>query len=395
MSYSIAILDRENHNVASNILWFPETIGGAKKMLSVFMDETRPANADQSARLSRLAKRLLVDFPLESNSEKNSLWNGINPIHTVRDLPWQAWTIQIDSDQSDAFLRRLLPLARELRLDVFDLETETYYCHDMLRSYVIPEEKTAMWYELDPIAANPVKYTKAKVAKRFAEQLTPALAEYGFVPVREKLKDGFLFYFERDIEGGNQTIWALPSGRAGEVSTDISFSINSYRYGQFRHNFRSWLKGSSLDEGFDQEEWKFILFKLRSVRGLCTGWSNSSSYCRSAEEINWMFEDTIKFGIPILDKAQSIQGINWLLSDEEAKNVYPENYYNCKEWKLSYSRLQLFAYMRWAGSSSFDFIAAEQMKNEQDQVLTHDSLKIKEIIKFCSEHLFLVGDGPA
>ncbi|MDW5418977.1 hypothetical protein R6242_20605 [Iodobacter sp. CM08] len=391
MNYTIAILDRENHNVESNILWFPETIGGVKKMLSVFMDETRPANAAQSARLSRLVKRLLMYFPLESNSEENSLWNGINPIHTVRDLPSQAWTIQIDSDQSDAFLRRLLPLARELRLDVFDLETETYYCHDMLRSYVIPEEKTAMWYELDPIAANPVKYTKAKVAKRFAEQLTPALAEYGFVPVREKLDDGFLFYVQREIEGGSQVVWASCSGSAGELRCQMYFEIYSLRASGFIQKFQQWRENQPLND-FACKKIRISLSELETLRSLThRKILNNIDLCRSTEEIDWMIEDTLNMGIFILNKARTIQGLNWLQSNKEAKGVYPNNYYNTKKQSFSF-----FLYARLAGDPHFEQMAQEilEVVNSKEPI-PNAPTTINEIITFCREYVSPVGDGPA
>ncbi|MFC7421564.1 hypothetical protein ACFQNF_17005 [Iodobacter arcticus] len=388
MNYTIAILDRENHNVASNILWFPETIGGAKKMLSVFMDETRPANAAQSARLSRLAKRLLMDFPLESNSEKTSLWNGINPIHTVRDLPCQAWTIQIDSDQSNAFLRRLLPLARELRLDVFDLETETYYCHDMLRSYVIPEEKTAMWYELDPIAANPVKYTKAKVAKRFAEQLTPALAEYGFMPVREKLDDGFLFYFEREVEGGSQVIRATASGSAGELKCRVSFEVYSQRFNRQLTEFRLWSEETPRD---DSNQVSIDLPGLGALRDLSIGKSlYSIDQCRSAEEIDWMIEDILGLSIFIFDKARTIQGMNWLFSNEEAKFIFPNNYFYKKKHGFAF-----FLYARLAGNLEFDKIAKEMLDVVKNETPLPNASTVDEIITFCREYISPIGDGPA
>ncbi|MFC7421562.1 hypothetical protein ACFQNF_16995, partial [Iodobacter arcticus] len=319
------------------------------------------------------------------------LWNGINPIHAVRDLPCQAWTIQIDSDQSNAFLRRLLPLARELRLDVFDLETETYYCHDMLRSYVIPEEKTAMWYELDPIAANPVKYAKAKVAKRFAEQLTPALAEHGFMPVREKLDDGFLFYFEREVEGGSQVIRATDSGSAGELKCRVSFEVYSQRVDCIASKFRLWRENLPIIDFQHTKKVPIYLPGLDTLRNRVYGKKlNNADCCRSAEEVDWVVEDILILGVFTLDKARTIQGMNWLLSDEGAQSWNPEDYEHDKSLIFD-----LFTYARLASNPRF-----EQMAKEIQEVVKHQTpipnvATVNDMAAFCREYVSPIGDGPA
>jgi hypothetical protein len=390
MNYTIAILDRENHNVASNILWFPETIGGAKKMLSVFMDETRPANADQSARLSRLAKRLLMYFPLESNSEKTSLWNGINPIHTVRDLPWQAWTIQIDSDQSDAFLRRLLPLARELRLDVFDLETETYYCHDILRSYVIPEEKMAMWYELDPIAANPVKYTKAKVAKIFVDRLTLELKkhDFEFTP-----KTDFPFYFRRNIEGGAQEIWSTFSGALPDLKISIQSNIFSTTLDYWNQRFDSWWLKKPICETEFQMPTRFV--GLGELRKLNMRWSNSTSYCRSLEEIDWMVDDLINLLVPLLDFSRTIQGMNHLYLSDKMADSFPQNYHNKNKngWRCGW--WLMFLYAKLAGDTHYETVVNDLMQTALAQQEGYDLARMADRVKFINENVNCISDGPA
>lgn len=304
----------------------------------------------------RLALRLLQRFPLPQEA---ALWQNCAPLETVQQLEDGLWTLEIAAERADEFLSVLLPLARFLRLTVLDsqrgllVQYQAYYTD----GFVFPPSALADYRRLDPEAAT-AQFTKAKLRKHLLEYLTPRLAEHGF---QYKTDRFYSVNFQRQIDGKEQKI----CGRIEGSSPD-----------DFRGEFE--IVGPGLHTGIK-------LFRLREI--VQPNWNNEArrtEFMRNFEEAEWLAEDLLRYGLPILDKARTIEGVDWLYNSPEAASVFPGNVYHSNPvWRHI---VAIKAAMQ-AHNPHFEEIASRLLEKFVDKPDNWESIGNKKFIDQCRAQL--------
>lgn len=396
MSYSLYIWDSSR----TSILYWPKDLSDIGQVVEHLAKESPGFNK----RFERLAQHLLRRFPLPipkpaagaSKEEieayldqEESVWRSGNPVEEVRQLQGALWMPDIDPARAAEVLSVLLPMARELYLDVFDDQQGVYFPPFFPGRQVIPPERANVRYALDPGAANPPKFTKATVRKHFIARLTPALAPHGFEPV---LDPNASISFRREIDGGYQLITGLIGGSSPDYRCDLSLESLSRRFYAIR---LAAARPSEPSPNFDFYGSAFLT-SVKSIRNwLVPGWQlgGDSEYARSPEEMDWMVEDLLRLGLPLLEKARTVEGMAWLYTSEDAQTVFPGNFWAGQKIR-SIAAHKVLPYARLAGNLRFEEMAS--YLSTCDYGMVRDNPKgLREIVDYCRNVLQPVGSGPA
>ncbi len=402
MSYSIIIWDNDR---AEHKVWFPKTLSVVGEAIDHLAKETPGPNV----RFERLAQHLLKHFPLPpkepgpnaSQDERDayhdaeeSVWCN-DPVQEVRELHGALWQPDILNALAPQFLSVLIPMARALHLDVLDDTVGIYYPGDRDYGKVVPAERTDVLYALDPSAATPVKYTKATVRKYLAERMAAALAPHGFTPVKPSV---FGFHFERKIEGGRQELFGSVEGSEPDYRTWIHISSRSDRMNEIVTKAYG-LTEPDVPNGSRSETFTTDLGVLRYY--MCPAWQNSVSgdthYCRNTEEMDWMVEDLLRLGLPVLDKARTLEGLNWLYTGEDGDPMCFKSFWNLTvdERNRRAYRTQRLVYARLAGNPRFEEMV-DYLSQPLDNTMAKNSPEsFRKIVDFCRNVLQPPGTGPA
>jgi hypothetical protein len=306
----------------------------------------------------RLALRLLQRFPLP---QEVALWQGCDPLETVQQLQDGLWTLEIAAERADEFLSVLLPLARFLHLTVLDPQRGllVQYQQFYIDGFVFPPSALADYQRLDPEAAN-AQFTKAKLRRYLLEYLTPRLAEHGF---QYKTHRFYSINFHRQIDGKEQKI----CGRIEGTSPD-----------DFRDEFEI------VDPDFS------LGFKHSMLRQVVQpNWKNESrrpGFMRNFEEAEWLAEDLLKYGLPILDKARTPEGLDWLFNSPEAVSVFLGNvHYSNPFWR---DIMAIKAAMQ-VRNPHFEEIAGRLLEKFADKPDSLQAIYDKKFIDQCRAQLHL------
>ncbi len=237
----------------------------------------------------------------------------------------------------------------------------------------------ADYQRLDPEAAT-AQFTKAKLRKHLLEYLTPHLAEHGF---QYKTHSFYSVNFQRQIDGKEQKICgriqgASPDDFRGEFEiVDPDFSLG------FKH---------SILRQVVQPNWKNES-RLRDVM-------------RNFEEAEWLAEDLLKYGLPILDKARTPEGLDWLFNSPEAVSVFFGNVHHSNPFWRDILAIKAATQVR---NPHFEEIAGrllekfadkdvivEKLRTQiQEKQHPEDCERFEALINYCRTSLQPIGDGAA
>jgi hypothetical protein len=403
MSYSIIIWDNDR---AKHKVWFPKTLSVVGEAIDHLAKETPGPNV----RFERLAQHLLKHFPLPpkepgpnaSQDERDayhdaeeSVWCN-DPVQEVRELQGALWQPDILNALAPQFLSVLLPMARVLHLDVLDDTVGIYYPANRNYGTVVPAERADVLYALDPSAATPVKYTKATVRKYLTERMAAALAPHGFTPVKPS---AFGFHFERKIEGGRQELYDSVEGSEPDYRTGIRLKSRSDRMQAIATKAYAGLIEAHEPTDFRSASFTTTLSELR--REMYPAWRNAGAdqkeYIRNTEEMDWMVEDLLRLGLPVLDKTRTIEGLNWLYTGEEGDPMCFMSVWNlsANEGIRRRYAAEKLVYARLAGNPRFEEMV-DYLSQPLDNTMAKNSPEsFRQIVDYCRNVLQPLGTGPA
>ena len=404
MSYSIIIWDNDR---AENKVWFPKTLSAVGEAIDRLAKET----PGPSVRFERLAQHLLKHFPLPpkepgpnaSQEERDayhdaeeSVWCN-DPVQEVRELQGALWQPDILNALAPQFLSVLIPMARALYLDVLDDTVGIYYPANRNYGTVVPAERTDVLYALDPSAATPVKYTKATVRKYLSERMAEALAPHGFTPVKPS---AFGFHFERKIEGGRQELYDSVEGSGPDYRTRIYLDSRSDRMQAIQTTVYAEQIEEHEAKDFRSKTYTTTMGELRYE--MYPAWRNAgggqTEYIRNTEEMDWMVEDLLRLGLPVLDKARTIEGLNWLYTGEEGDPMCIMGVWNqtTHERRRRRYATRKLVYARLAGNPRFEEMVDYLTQPSLDPYMSKSSPEsFRQIVDYCRNVLQPLGTGPA
>lgn len=304
----------------------------------------------------RLALRLVQRFPLPQEA---ALWRDCDPLETVHQLEDGLWTLEIAAERAEEFLSVLLPLARFLHLNVLDPQRGllVQYQQFYTDGFVFPPSALADYQRLDPEAAT-AQFTKAKLRRRLLDYLTPRLAEHGF---QYKTHRSYSINFQRQIDGKEQKI----CGRIEGSSPD-----------DFQGEFE--IVGPDLHTGIK-------LFRLREIAQ--PNWNNEArriEFMRNFEEAEWLAEDLLRYGLPILDKARTVEGVDWLYNSPEAASMFPGNVYHSNPVWRHIMAIKAATQVR---NPHFEEIASRLLEKFADNPDSLQAIGNKKLIDQCRAEL--------
>jgi hypothetical protein len=304
----------------------------------------------------RLALRLLQRFPLP---QEVALWQDGDLLETVHQLEDGLWTLEIAAERADELLAVLLPLARFLHLTVLDPQRGllVQYQQFYIDGFVFPPSALADYQRLDPEAAT-AQFTKAKLRRYLLEYLTPRLAEHGF---QYKTHRSYSVNFQRQIDGKEQKICGCIEGS----------SPDDYR-GEFEivdPDLHSGIKSSILRE-IVQPNWDNEIHR--------------TEFMRNFEEAEWLAEDLLKYGLPILDKARTLEGVDWLYNSPEAASVFFGNVYHSNPFWRHILAIKAATQVR---NPHFEEIAIRLLEKFADKPDSLQAIGNKKLIDQCRAQL--------
>jgi hypothetical protein len=269
-------------------------------------------------------------------------------------------------------LRVLLPLARRLELQVFDAfqriylpGPDHYFMEEITFAPIkpVPVERAEVFQEAcDPECAQEQKpFTQAEYSALFEEPLSVALKAYGFAG-----KPGYTeerIEFVRGTNGTEQSIGAHMSVR--HLSCRIYLEVKSNRV---RNIFKRW--GEDVPEyrvpfGFGEN---ILYLPFDDIRVVAQpDWKNKNDYSipsfsiLTQEEANWMIEDLLQYGLPLLDRAWTVEDMDWLYNRNPLTARYVRDvglYITIPRPFFRRARLATI-YARLAGNPAFDEIVRD------------------------------------
>lgn len=347
-------------------------------------------------RFIRLAWHLSKRFPGDEGLPKDATDEEIEVYHDREDPIWISrttplndmlrhdtalWQPEVEMGHMADFMAALTPLARQLGLDIYD-RMQGYY----LPAYGLPVPRDeAMYFRLsfDPEIAKPGLYgypNDKELREALLAKFIQHLSGHGFTP-----GEGFsypMFPIKRPVPGGLQVIQPIVPA----YSCNPMLIAKSARYAALRQALEPNKPSVSPAEVFS--------FSFIAVRELVQpAWQGlDPARTRNMEEVDWLLSELIQHGLPILEKARTIKGMDWLYNNPEAAKLFPHNRLHRRD---SHNQaLAAVAYAYWAGNPEFDAIVAERLDN-----IPSDEAEGRALIKACADYLRAkeqpMGDGIA
>lgn len=357
-------------------LWAMSSLDNAKAMLRQALTKAGPGPL---ARYERLARRLFERLPPSSSTP--SLWRDADPLRSVRAMRDPCWKPPVSQqvDGREQVLRELLPLARELHFEVFDLESGAFFPS---QGAVFPASLAPIRERLDPAAACATRYGKTMLAAMVAEMLDVALSAHGFV--REAHPDIRAMY-KRRVEGAVQTIWLRVLNAMPHTRCEFNVDIESERFATLRRRMSSWHSHQPI-EACAPTGGYIGMPDLSELRQMQPGWHEVATYdvqlLRSREEAQWLVDDAVGLLVPVLDQARTVRGLNELLNGPEAAATFPQNFHHTGSCDPCWVRLP---YARLAGDSQFDALAQSALDDPRCKPPLPSSPTVQDWITFCRE----------
>lgn len=187
------------------------------------------------------------------------------------------------------------------------------------------------------------------------------------------------------------------TGSSPDFTCRITLNCYSDRYFAFRKARNPGHPGYEIYPGSSST---FLYEPLGKIRAVAEpAWRNehlhSTEHARTPEEIDWMVEDLLELGLPILEKARTIEGVNWLYTSEEAGKLYPDNLSQCREGR-TIAFYEAILYARWANDPHFEEIVEFVLDfNRSLDKRGWDQARIEEWVNCCRTITQPVGRGPA
>ena len=242
-----------------------------------------------------------------------------------------------------------------------------------------------------------MKYTKTTVRKYLSERMAAALASHGFTPVKPS---AFGFHFERKIEGGRQELFGSVEGSEPNYDTGIYLNFRSDRMQAIQTTVYAEQIEAHEAKDFRSKTYATTLGELRY--GMYPAWKNATAgqneYVRNTEEMDWMVEDLLRLGLPVLDKARTIEGLNWLYTSEEGDPMCFMSVCNPTVHERVRRRWanQKLVYARLAGNPRFEEMVDYLTQPSLDTYMSKSSPEsFRQIVDYCRNVLQPLGTGPA
>jgi hypothetical protein len=296
---------------------------------------------------------------------ENGFWHT-NPENELAFWTLAAWQPKLLAPRRiEELLHVLLPLARRLELHVFDA-FQRIYLPGQSRLFAegvrpepdppIPIERGETFRRIyDPDYLQEQRcFEEIAYSSFFEEPLTAALGEHGFR--KEPSFDVSKFKFVRSMDSVEQRILISLM----DVRCSPYLDMESDR---IRHVLERWGKNISKYRGVPFVDSVFYI-PFDAIRAaMQPDWKNREfiSFVMTQEDADWLIEDLLQHGLPLLDRARTVGGMDWLYNKNPVTARYirdvglhvtsPEPFFGRARLATIYARL--------AGNPAFDEIARD------------------------------------
>ncbi|WP_144290424.1 hypothetical protein [Chitinilyticum litopenaei] len=312
-------------------------------MVKALQHKQFPPTSSQRQRLERLVVELLKRFPYPRPAAEE-VWQGFWPLAQIQTQTVQAWRPSIRPERYAEFMAALLPLARELRLDVIDVHLGIYFMQAK-KHLAIPSVRQALLYQLDPSAASWKKPNEAKRMKTIQAVLDPALTQAGFELLEA---ESHACRYRREIAGGYQLIKALQISTPRYDKKQLIITCESYSLRRGRAwELEDWVAQGQHPADFSAPSnlkpgcalsLQFPLLPL-TPENEWVKFSESLQDCHTETQASIIAQQVIEYGLPMLHEARTVKGMVRLYSDPQWKDGFIYNLHGKWQqlsWKMLY-----------------------------------------------------------
>jgi hypothetical protein len=302
MSHSIYIFDTERLKLPR-----PYTIALLWNHIQKFRDEPAPVNP----RYVELASTMLEEFPTREmlvergEDERDSVWLN-SPLNEARQITQAVWHMDLPTDQGPQVLAKLVKYGTQLGLTMYNDQLGIGFLPD---GGVIPSERAEEWEAFQEEAESIERPTKAQMRSKMRKLFADRLASHGFSSGEIPTRSGFDAFYRRQTDDDWQAVgfrvenWydtfvcevrLYGCSAAVRAINDAAFGLVTEPFDIFSSNYSFQLNGA---------EWP----------------RHSSFEIESEEQVDELFDRLLNKAMPLLDKARTVAGLNWLLHDPEAE----------------------------------------------------------------------------
>ncbi|WP_157670605.1 hypothetical protein [Chitinibacter sp. GC72] len=263
---------------------------------------------------------------------------------------------------------------------IADLQTGIYFEPDE-ENKVIPETALPMLQALDSeLKPRNKPLTKAQIYEGFAERLAAPLAVLGF----SRYDPGYnpSCEFRREKNGVCCELSVMSEGRPHNLRAKIKFNVYSERAGMLRAKAEQDLLGVPAEKASHFN----LVVNLPAAGEVWTktGQVISYDFCRSIEEMNWLFEVALQRVPTMVNLSDSIAGINTLKREHLRRFSTTQN---------SLGQLFDYAYLIWGNQlAEFEELAARQLARQRETGSTY-GFDVEQLIAYCRDTLKPDPDG--
>jgi hypothetical protein len=390
ITYELYVLDYSRH---TDILPAKvENLDMAEQVFSALSELSPGVNP----RFQRLAWQLRKRFPDRNGLPDDASDEEIEAYHDMEAPIWSVgnaprmddyeaalWQPEVRMEHMVDFLSVLVPLARKLKLDIYDRVRGIYL---PAAGMAVPTKEGSIFrVAYDPeIAASGLGDFPDRQAQHSAllASLKQVLANHGFEAGPDFLHPFYLL--RRPVEGGAQEVQVLFQA----VGCELILRTKSARFAALEQALAPDKPGISPAHVFS--------VSLNNVREQVNpAWKNMDAPIRNQEEVDWLLSDLVQQGLPILEKARTIKGMDWLYNSSEAgARLFPFNRALKAYGGISHA-LTAVAYAYWAVNPDFDDIVEKLRAQIQEQQDPEDSERFEALVNYCRTALQPMGDGAA
>lgn len=389
INYELYVLDYARH---TDILPAKvENLDMAEQVFSALSELSSGVNP----RFQRLAWHLRKRFPGrnglpdDASDEEIEAYHDMEaPIWAVGDAPrmndYEAalWQPEVRMEHMVDFLSVLVPLARKLRLDIYDRTRGMYV---PATSMAVPaKEGSEFRLAYDPeIAMASLCYFPNRQAQHDAvlAGLKQVLASYGFEAGPDFVHP--FYTLRRQIEGGRQEVQVLFQ----TVGCDVILRTKSARFAALE-------QALAPDKPNISPAHVFSVSSITVREFVSPAWKNMDNSIRNQEDVDWLLSDLVQQGMPILEKARTIKGMDWLYNSEAGAKLFPFNR-TLNAYNGINQALAAAAYAYWAGNPDFDDIVEKLRAQIQEEQDPEDCERFEALVNYCRTSLQPIGDGAA
>jgi hypothetical protein len=301
------------------------------KMVAAAVEKMQVMNDGINPRFVRLGVRLKEStdrFPVFTDQKDTGYFWLNNPLNLLKTHEGALWQPEMyDWDKIPDFFKVLFPLARMLRLDIYDEFRQVYV---PAWSMGVPLEESSK-YRLawDPDMAKTLELSKDAVKKRLLEKLTGPLTERGF-ELSDVVEDGSdyqpwirSFIFHREIPGGDQIIVGRIFKESPSVRCCFDLVSGSYRLTEICIKYL----GDDPDD-VPPPPWSGVSNLQRNtlkklLAGSQPGWKNPDEieWTGTIEEVDWRAADILEIVLPLMERLRTMGGADDHRYNEAMRDV--------------------------------------------------------------------------